>query len=234
VTDHQLGYSTGQSTPPAPRRRRNWPLIGCLVLVALVTIPGTVVWGLIAASDGGTADDTRHQVKEHVLPPGPGTIELGIRMAEVEISPGPAGSPLRLDADWNAAIFRLDEGLEHLEDAGGGWKYHLRFGARGLALLRHHGHHPSRLRLQIPVDHLLSPQAAGSPRDGARRGWRRRQMLVPRSQPPLGRRRSPPATGGQVRGNSGTTRAPRGDVGNDRTVDAAAVGSPKALPGSRS
>ena len=154
MTDRQLGYSAGQSAPAAPRRRRNnWALIGCLVLVALVTIPGTVLWGLIAASDDGPGDDPRHQVKEHALPPGPGTIELGIRMAEVEISPGPAGSPLRLDADWNAAIFRLDEGLEQKE---GGWKYHLRFGGRGLALLRHHEHHPSRLRLQIPVDHPLS------------------------------------------------------------------------------
>ncbi len=153
MTDRQLGYSAGQSTPVAPRRRRNWPLIGCLVLVALVTIPGTVLWGLIAASDGGPADDPQHQVKEHVLPPGPGTIELGIRMAEVEISPGPAGSPLRLESDWNAAVFRLDEGLER---EGGGWKYHLRFGGKGLAVLRHHEHRPSRLRLQIPVDHPLS------------------------------------------------------------------------------
>lgn len=155
MTDHQLGFLAGQSAPAAPRRRRNWALIGCLVLVALVTIPGTVVWGLIAASDGGPADDPQHQVKEHVLPPGPGIIELGIRMAEVEISPGPAGSPLRLESDWNAAVFRLDEGLE---ETGGGWKYHLRFGGRGFAVLRHHEHHPSRLRLQIPIDHPLSIQ----------------------------------------------------------------------------
>ena len=141
------------STVPS-RRRYNWALIGCLVLVALVTIPGTVVWGLIAAGDDGRVADPRHQVKEHALPPGPGAVELHIRMAEVEVTPGPPGSPLRLESDWNAGVFRLDEGIEQ---EGGGWRYHLRFGGKGLALLRHHEHHrPNRLQLRIPVDRPLS------------------------------------------------------------------------------
>ena len=152
MTDRDLGYSP-QTTPP-PRRRRNWALIGCLILVALVTIPGTVVWGLIAAGDEGRVAEPRHEVKDHVLPPGPGVVELHVRMAEIDVTPGPPGSPLRLDADWNAGAFRLDEGLQQ---EGGGWRYHLDFGGKGLALLRHHDHHqPNRLRLQIPADHPLS------------------------------------------------------------------------------
>lgn len=152
MTDRDLGFSP--QTAPPPRRRRNWALIGCLVLVALVTIPGTVVWGLIAAGDSGRGDEPRHEVKDHVLPPGPGVVELHVRMAEIDVSPGPPGSPLQLDADWNAGVFRLEEGLEQ---EGGGWRYRLDFGGRGLAFLRHHDHHdPNRLRLRIPVDHPLS------------------------------------------------------------------------------
>ena len=147
-----------QETPPPtpPRRSRNCFLIGCVVLFALVTIPATVVWGLIAAGDVGREPDPRQQVLDHQLPPGAGVVELHVRMAELEVTPGPPGSPLRLDADWNAGAFRLDEGLEK---EGAGWRYHLRFGGKGLALLRHHHHHqPNRLRLQIPVDHPLSIQ----------------------------------------------------------------------------
>lgn len=152
MTDRDLGYSP--QTASTPRRRRNWALIGCLVLVALVTIPGTVVWGVIAASDTGRGVDPRHETKEHVLPPGPGVVELHIRMAEIDVTPGPPGSPLQLDADWNAGVFKLDEGLDQER---GGWRYHVDFGGRGLAFLRHHEHHnPNRLLLRIPVDHPLS------------------------------------------------------------------------------
>jgi hypothetical protein len=153
VTDRQLGYSP-QTSPPPRARRRSCALIGCLVVVALVTIPGTVVWGVIAAGDDGRPDEPRHEVKDHVLPPGPGVVELHVRMAEIDISPGPPGSPLRLESDWNPGVFSLTEGLQQ---EGAGWRYRLDFGGRGLAFLRHHGHHePNRLRLQIPVDHPLS------------------------------------------------------------------------------
>jgi len=152
VTDRDLGYSP--QTAPPPRRRRNWALIGCLVLVALVTIPGTVVWGIIAAGDDGRADEPRHEVKAHVLPAGPGVVELHVRMAEIDVSPGPPGSPLRLETDWNAGVFRLEEALKQ---ESGGWRYRLDFGGKGFALLRHHEHHTrNRLRLRIPVDHPLS------------------------------------------------------------------------------
>jgi hypothetical protein len=152
MTD-QPGYST-QAAPPPRRGGRSCLLIGCLALFALVTIPGTVVWGLIAASDDGGGPDPRHQVKDHVLPRGPGVVELHIRMAEVEVSAGPPGTPLQLETDWNAGAFRLEEGLQQ---DGGGWRYRVDFGGKGLAFLRHQNHHrANRLRLQIPVDHPLS------------------------------------------------------------------------------
>lgn len=143
------------STPPVEgrRRRSSCLLIGCIALFALVTVPGALVWGVLAATEPAK-DDPRHDVKVHALPGGPGTIELDVRMAEVDVKPVPAGSPLRLEADWNAGVFRLDEGVSQ---KGGGWRYHLRFGGKGLLLLARHEHHsPNRLRLQVPVDKPLS------------------------------------------------------------------------------
>jgi hypothetical protein len=141
------------SPPPAAgRRRSSCLLVGCIVLFVLVTVPGALVWGVFAAAEPAR-NEPRHEVKAHSLPPGPGTIELDVRMAEVEVRPAAAGSPLRLEADWNAGVFRLTEGL-HQE--GGGWRYELRFRARGLALLRSHHHGPNTLRLEVPVDHPLS------------------------------------------------------------------------------
>lgn len=137
-----------------PRGRSNCLLIGCLALLALVTIPGAVVWGVLAATDDPGPSRPRHEVREHVLPPGKGTIDLGLRMAEVEIVTAPAAAPLRLEADWDASVFTLDEGLEKVE---GGWRYRLRFGGRGLAMLRSHHHHGgNHLRLAIPLDCPLS------------------------------------------------------------------------------
>lgn len=145
----------GTSAPPVEGRRRRSScfLIGCIALFALVTVPGALVWGVFAAAEPAE-DDPRHVVKTHALPAGPGTIELDVRMAEVDVEPAPAGSPLRLEADWNAGVFKLDEGLKQ---EGGGWRYHVRFGGKGLALLAHHEHNsPNKLRLQVPVDKPLS------------------------------------------------------------------------------
>lgn len=137
------------------RSRNSCFLVGCLVLLALVTIPGAVVWAFFAATDELGPSRPRHEVREHVLPAGRGTIDLGVRMAEVEVVPAAAGAPLRLEVDWDPAIFRLDEKLEEVD---GGWRYRLRFGGRGLALLRSRHHHgdANRLRLAIPVDRPLS------------------------------------------------------------------------------
>lgn len=140
---------------PVERKRRGSSclLIGCLVVFALVTVPGALVWGVLAATEPAK-DDARHVVKTHALPAGPGTIELDVSMAEVDLKPAPPGSPLRLEADWNAGVFRLEEKLTR---EGGGWRYRLEFGGKGFVLLARHEHHsPNRLSLQVPVDKPLS------------------------------------------------------------------------------
>src|SRR5262245_15927274 len=106
-----------------PRRRRSCLLIGCLVAIGLFTLTGTVGWALLVASSRGESHP-RNQAFEHALPPGPGTIELGVRLADVEIVPGPPGSPLRLEAAWDEDSYRLEQWFR---PNPGGWRYDLHF-----------------------------------------------------------------------------------------------------------
>jgi hypothetical protein len=130
--------------------------VGCLALLALVVIPGTVLWGLIAVADDGGKSEPQHRIIEHPLPAGQGLVVLRVRMAEVEVVAGPPGSPLRLEADWDGGRYRLEEGVTN--EPGGTWTYRLQFGGKGLALFGGQGHHrdPSKLRLRLPRDHRFS------------------------------------------------------------------------------
>jgi hypothetical protein len=142
---------------PSPRR---WPkrlVIGCLVIFGLFTLAGSVLWALIVSS-AGEPGRPRHQVFTHVLPPGEGTIEIDARLADLDIVPGPPGSPLLLEARWDDARYRLDESLQ---PQGDGWRYELRFHGHGLRLIQIDGNSDviaggNGLRLTIPRDRSVS------------------------------------------------------------------------------
>jgi len=144
-----------QADPAVGKSRGCW-VVGCLALLALVVIPGTVLWGLIAVADDGGKSEPQHRIIEHPLPAGQGLVILRVRMAEVDVIAGPPGSPLRLEGDWDGARYRLEERLTN--EPGGTWIYRLQFGGKGLALFAGHGHNrdASRLRLRLPRDHRLS------------------------------------------------------------------------------
>lgn len=84
--------------------------------------------------------------------PAGGRIVLDVRSAELEIVPGPAGEPIRLEADYDKASFDLEEKLTPQDD--GGWLYELSFEPRGVKLL-FGGRTQNRLRLVIPRGHPL-------------------------------------------------------------------------------
>lgn len=60
-----------------------------------------------------------------------GRVQIDFKMGELTIRPGPAGEPIRVEADYDASAFALEEKLTRSED--GGWTYDLKFGGeRGL------------------------------------------------------------------------------------------------------
>ena len=59
----------------------------------------------------------------------PGRIELDLSMATFELIAGRPGEPIRLEADYNQAKFKLQPTFEETDD---GWVYRLEFGKRGL------------------------------------------------------------------------------------------------------
>ncbi len=141
-----------QPAPSTPRRGRTCLLVGCLGALALVVIPVAVLWALVAVANS-RPPEPRHEVHRHQLPAGPGTIELAVRMADLEVVAAPSGSPLRLEADWDGRSFDLDEALR---PGAGSWTYRLHLHGGRLALFRHHAALPNRLRLAIPSDRPVS------------------------------------------------------------------------------
>lgn len=80
-----------------------------------------------------------------------GRVVLDLSMGEFIIQPGPAGEPIRVDADFDASTFELTE--EYQESADGGWTYELSFGSRRgfLGMLFGGGHQGNnRVELTIP------------------------------------------------------------------------------------
>ena len=117
--------------PPSERsggRLRGCLLTGCVVFVVLSFVPPVLLWALSRGADEDPGPP-RDLSRQHVLPPGPGMIELDVRMMELVLEPAPAGSPLRLEARWTPGRFELEEGLEPGPDR---WTYRLRFNSRGL------------------------------------------------------------------------------------------------------
>lgn len=79
-----------------------------------------------------------------------GRLELDLSIGEFEIEPGPAGEPVRVEAEHHPA-FRLEEEL--VPDDDGRWVYRVRFGSRRgfLATMLRGGNQPqNRVRIIIP------------------------------------------------------------------------------------
>lgn len=58
-----------------------------------------------------------------------GVIEVDLDMGDFTIKPGPAGEPIRVDADYDTSRFELQEQME--QQADGSFVYKLKFGAAG-------------------------------------------------------------------------------------------------------
>jgi hypothetical protein len=146
---------------PPPRSGGRWRgclLAGCLLLLVLAAVPPLLLWALVRDFESDPGGERRVE-REHVLqaagPAAPGRVEIDVAFSELVVEPGPPGSRLRLEADYDASRFRLEEGLER---DGQGWVYRLELRARGLrtfvpAYVDHHG---PRLRLQLPPDQAMT------------------------------------------------------------------------------
>ncbi len=80
-----------------------------------------------------------------------GRVVVDLSMGEFIIQPGPAGEPIRVDADFDSSAFELRE--EYQQSADGGWTYELSFGSRRgfLGMLFGGGHQGNnRVELTIP------------------------------------------------------------------------------------
>ena len=90
---------------------------------------------------------------EDVMPPevAPGRLVLDLSMGEFTIRPGPAGEPLRVEADFDSNAFQLSE--EFTQDEDGEWTYEVGFGSKGglLGLLFRGGGEGSRNRVEITI-----------------------------------------------------------------------------------
>ncbi len=86
-----------------------------------------------------------------------GRVLLDLKMGDFVIRPGPAGEPIRIDADYDAGSFELTEELTTEDD--GGWTYAVSFGSkRGLlGLLLGGGRHDidNRIEITIPRGHPI-------------------------------------------------------------------------------
>ena len=113
--------------------------------------------------DGELPSDPENPLLQIRLPgedgaasPATGRIVLDISLADLTIRPGPAGEPIRLEADFDENAFELSEALTTADD--GTWTYDLSFGARGgfFGLLFKGGHSgTNRLELIVPRGHPL-------------------------------------------------------------------------------
>ncbi len=83
-----------------------------------------------------------------------GRIVVDIKMADLTISPGPEGQPVRIEADFDTNQFKLDESFT---DESQGWVYEVSFGPKVgvLNFAFSTGRSKNRLDLIIPRGHRL-------------------------------------------------------------------------------
>ncbi len=86
-----------------------------------------------------------------------GTIVLDLSMGDFEIRPGPAGEPIKVEADYDINAFKLVE--DFTEDADGNWTYEISFNGKGglLGMLfRGGGNSRNRVEVVIPRNHPVA------------------------------------------------------------------------------
>jgi len=84
------------------------------------------------------------QVKE------PGRIHLDVGTVDFQIVPGPPGQPIRIEAEYDAARFTLEENFESYGEVG--WSYRLEFGPKGLFNIMFGEQRLHEVRLILPRD----------------------------------------------------------------------------------
>ncbi len=85
-----------------------------------------------------------------------GVLELDLNMGEFIIQPGPAGEPIRVEADYDTSAFELSESYDERGD--GTWKYKIGFGSKGGwfgLLLRGGSQGRNRVTITVPRDQPL-------------------------------------------------------------------------------
>lgn len=100
---------------------------------------------------GGTGETLPSEIPAAARP---GTLWLDVTAAELDLEPVPAGQPLRVEADYDAASFELrrdfGEGREE-------WRYELTFGPRSwLRLTQFDDHLDPRLTVYVPQGQPLA------------------------------------------------------------------------------
>ncbi|NIM61039.1 MAG: hypothetical protein GTO30_05110, partial [Acidobacteria bacterium] len=77
-----------------------------------------------------------------------GRVILDVRMTSFKIVPAPAGTPLRLDVNYDSGSYELKESFEPSGELG--WTYRLDFGKRS-AFQFFHVDSDNRLELHVPA-----------------------------------------------------------------------------------
>jgi hypothetical protein len=144
---------------------RTWLKWGCLGVLAVVVF-FALLTGYAFFSAWRNAGDERVEEAAHTreLPapvetpvagePAAGRVVLEFEVGEFVVEPGPPGSPIRIEGEYDTNSYELEQELEQDED--GTWEYRARFGQSGLlrdsGLRAAFGGTLPKLRVMLPPD----------------------------------------------------------------------------------
>lgn len=156
---------------------------GCLAVFALC-VGLILLAGAIQLASGDQEPDPQEREASHVLPEAPeipvhagadrpempdilpmaeapeaplaggGKVVLNLTMGQFQIEPGPAGEPIRVEADYDRNAYNLVE--EYTENDDGTWVYDVKFGGKGGllgAIFRGADANRNRVKVIIPRGH---------------------------------------------------------------------------------
>lgn len=85
------------------------------------------------------------------VPSGAGRVVLRMKIGSFRVVPGPPGTPVRVDADYDTNRFKLDQSYESQDD--GTWDYTLKFGPKSfLSMFAMGGMDEPRVTVTLPRD----------------------------------------------------------------------------------